>query len=114
MPIVIFATLDVDPALRAQFLTDADPLIQEALAEDGCAAYSWGADHNNPARVNVFEEWRDEAALRAHFAAPAYSLMVGLLQKAGMTAAEARKFRVDLIEPVYDPQGQARADFFTA
>ncbi len=114
MPIVIMATLDVDPALRAQFLTDADPLIQEALAEDGCVEYSWGADHKNAARVNVFEEWRDEAALRAHFAAPAYSTMVGLLQKAGMTAAEARKYRVDLIEPVYDLQGQARADFFTA
>lgn len=114
MPIIIMATLDVDPALRAQFLTDADPLIQEALAEEGCGAYSWGADHKNPARVNVFEEWRDEACLRAHFTAPAYTTMVGLLQKAGMTGADARKYRVDLIEPVYDPQGQARADFFTA
>jgi hypothetical protein len=39
--------------------------------------------------------------------------MLGLLGKYGVTSAEVSKFRVDLEEPVYDPEGRPRADFFT-
>jgi hypothetical protein len=39
--------------------------------------------------------------------------MLALLGKYGALNAEVSKFRVDLEEPVYDPEGKPRADFFT-
>ena len=51
--------------------------------------------------------------LAAHLAGPCYAQMLGLLGKYGAENAEVSKFRIDLEEPVYDPEGRPRADFFT-
>jgi hypothetical protein len=39
--------------------------------------------------------------------------MLALLGKYGAENAEVSKFKVALEEPVYDPEGTPRADFFT-
>ena len=51
--------------------------------------------------------------LAAHLAGPYYSRMLALLGKYGVTDAVVSKFKVALEEPVYDPEGRPRADFFT-
>jgi quinol monooxygenase YgiN len=35
--------------------------------EDGCATYSYAEDVAEPGLIHVFEIWRDDAALAAHF-----------------------------------------------
>ena len=114
MKIVVEAKVDLDPARRAEALAGAKPWIDGALSQDGCLAYSWCADPYDPARVNVFEEWETEADLAHHLSAEPYLQMSGHLNSVGIKAASTRKYRVDLIEPVYDPEGKPRADFFTA
>ena len=114
MPVVISGEIDLDPAARDQALRDAVPLIAAALAEKGCVHYAWSADLSRPGRVNVFEEWETEADLAFHLSAEPYLKMAGNLAAVGITSAATRKYRVDLIEPVYDPDGKPRADFFTA
>ena len=114
MPIVISGEIDLDPAARERALLDAKPLIDAALAEKGCVHYAWSADLSRPGRVNVFEEWATEADLAYHLSAEPYLKMAGHLAGVGIKSAVTRKYRVDLIEPVYDPAGKPRADFFTA
>ena len=114
MSIVISGEIDLDPAGREKALLDAKPLIDAALAEKGCVHYAWSADLSRPGRVNVFEEWETEADLAYHFSAEPYRKMGAHLAGAGMQNAATRKYRIDLIEPVYDPEGTPRADFFTA
>ena len=114
MPVVISGEIDLDPALREKALIDAKPLIDAALAEKGCRHYAWTADLSLPGRVHVFEEWDSEADLIAHLAAEPYIKMAGHLATVGIKNAVTRKYRVDLIEPVYDPNGKPRGDFFTA
>ena len=75
---------------------------------------AWTADLSRPGRIHVFEAWESEADLAAHLAAEPYRAMAAHLAGAGMTGAQTRKHRVALTEPVYDPQGNPRADFFTA
>ncbi|MEL6794397.1 MAG: putative quinol monooxygenase, partial [Pseudomonadota bacterium] len=36
--------------------------------EDGCIVYKFYSDLMNPRRFRLYEEWRDQAALDAHFA----------------------------------------------
>ena len=114
MPIVITATIDLEPAKRAETLRTAQPHIDAALAEPGCVAYTWSLDVSDPGRVHVFEEWTDEAALQGHFDGEPYADMRDHLGASGILHAVSAKYRVDLIEPVYGPEGVARADFFTA
>lgn len=114
MPIVIAGYLDFDPDRAEQMIRDAKPLIDAALAEPGCLAYSWAIDPLAPGRVHVFEEWADEAALAGHFSAAPYADMGAHLHAVGILGFDVKKYRVDLIEPVYDDMGTPRADFFTA
>jgi quinol monooxygenase YgiN len=112
--VVISGEIDVDPETREATILDAQPLIAAALAEPGCVHYAWTADPAKPGRVHVFEEWDTEADLIAHLAAAPYRDMAGHLAARGILSAVTRKYRVDLVEPVYDPDGKPRGDFFTA
>jgi quinol monooxygenase YgiN len=114
MTIVIAGEIDLEPKDREAALTQAAPLIQAALAEPGCVHYAWTADLNRPGRVHVFEEWASEADLAAHLVGKPYLGMLGHLSGFGIKNAVTRKYRVDRQEPVYDPDGRPRADFFTA
>jgi quinol monooxygenase YgiN len=114
MPVVISGEIDLAPDAREKALLEAVPLIEAALAERGCRHYAWSADLSRPGRVNVFEEWDSEADLIAHLAAEPYLKMAGHLASVGILGAVTRKYRVDLIEPVYDPEGKPRGDFFRA
>ena len=114
MPIIIAGHLDFAPATVGKLILDARPLIEEALAEPGCRAYSWALDPLRPGRVHVFEEWDDEAALAGHFSASPYAEMGAHLQQGdGILGFEVKKYRCDHSEPVYDESGTPRADFFT-
>ncbi len=112
--VLISGEIDLAPELRDQALREAAPFIDAALAEKGCVHYAWTADLNRPGRVNVFEEWESGEDLAAHLAGEPYRNMLGHLQGVGVKNAVTRKHRVNLSEPVYDPQGRPRADFFTA
>ena len=112
MTIVVYAVVDLDPAQRAAALQDARPHVDAALAQPGCLAYAWTADPHDAARVHVFEEWTGQEALAAHLAGPAYRGMLGHMQGHGITSAVSHKYAVTAKQPVYDPQGRPRADFF--
>lgn len=110
--IIVHAIVDLDPAQRAAALAGALPHVTAALAQPGCIAYAWTADPHDPARVHVFEEWRGPDDLAAHLAGPAYRAMLTHMQGHGITAAIAHKYAVTAKQPVYDPEGRPRADFF--
>lgn len=89
---------------------------QQATRDDepGCVAYVFSADPCDGRRVQIYEAWRDESSLAAHFEHPNYSNMREVLRMAERTGGDILKHRVDLSEPVYDENRVARADFFTA
>ena len=114
MAIIIAGYLDFAPGVATPMIREAKPLIDAALEEPGCRAYSWAVDPSFPDRVHVFEEWDDEASLAGHFAGAPYRDMGAHLNKgAGILGMAVQKYRWDIAEPVYDDSGVPRADFFT-
>lgn len=109
--IVISAQIDVEPAGRADALKSAQPWIDGALSQAGCIHYDWSADLNNPSRINVFEEWENEASLASHFAGPQYAGMLAHIGKSGLQNAVSRKYRVDAEAPVYGEDGKPTPSF---
>lgn len=114
MVIMIAGEVDFPPENRAAALSGAKRLIALALAEPGCRHYAWSADPHNPGRVHVFEEWDSAAELQAHLDGEAYRGMLAHLSGYSILSAETRKYRCDLVEPVYGPDGVATATFLTA
>ncbi len=109
--IVISAQIDLPADKREEALKTAQPFIDGALSQDGCIHYDWSADLNNPKRVNVFEEWKSEAALAHHFANKHYAGMLGHLGGFGLEGAISRKYRVDAEDEVYGPDGKPTEQF---
>lgn len=46
----------------------AAAMAAQSRAEDGCAAYDFGVDIEDPVVVRIFEQWDSQEALDAHFA----------------------------------------------
>jgi len=40
--------------------------VEDVRGRDGCIAYSYARDINDPDVLNIIEQWRDDAAIDAH------------------------------------------------
>jgi quinol monooxygenase YgiN len=65
--LVIAGTVRVPPENLEAFRPHMQAMLAASRAEDGCLAYSYAVDVEEPGLVRVFEAWRDQAALDAHF-----------------------------------------------
>ena len=70
MTILIAGTVRVPPANVEAFRLHMDAMLTASRAEDGCLAYSYAVDVQDPGLIRVFEAWRDQAAIDAHFQTP--------------------------------------------
>jgi len=113
MTIVVAGTVDLPAESREQALAEAASLMEETRSQAGCLHYVWAADPTSQIRVYVYEQWASTEEFATHLAGEYYSRMFGLMGKYGVTNALVNKFRIDLEEPVYDPEGRPRADFFS-
>jgi quinol monooxygenase YgiN len=66
--LIVAGTVRVPPenldGLRPHMVT----MMTATRVEDGCETYSYAEDVAEPGLIHVFEIWRDQAALDAHFA----------------------------------------------
>ena len=67
MTILIAGTVRVPPENLAAFKPHMLAMLEASRAEDGCLTYSYAEDVAEPGLVRVFEAWRDQAAIDAHF-----------------------------------------------
>jgi len=111
--LIISGSIDVDPERRDEALQAGLRFMQQTRQREGCLAYTWSPDLAVPGRIWVYERWRDQAALARHLASEPYLEMRNTIAAHGLKGFDVAKHRVDKSEPVYDPKGQPRADFFT-
>ena len=70
MSLVIAGTIRVPPERLDAFRPHMLAMLEASRAEDGCLVYSYAEDVAEPGLIRVFEAWRDQTALDAHFAQP--------------------------------------------
>lgn len=70
MTIIIAGTVRVPPENLGRFKPHMAQMLAASRAEDGCLTYSYAEDVLEPGLIRVFEAWRDQAAIEAHFKAP--------------------------------------------
>jgi quinol monooxygenase YgiN len=68
--LIIAGTIRVPPEKLAAFKPHMEKMLLASRAEPGCITYSYAIDVQDAGLVRVFEAWRDQAAIDAHFQAP--------------------------------------------
>ena len=72
--------------------------VERSRKEDGCISHDVHVDTENPHRLFFFERWRDEPALRAHFAVPASREFVKGLRDLIVETTGTQIWRAEKIE----------------
>jgi quinol monooxygenase YgiN len=70
MSLIIAGTVRVPLESLAVLRPHQLAMLAASRAEDGCITYSYGEDVAEPGLIRVFEVWRDQAAIDAHFKTP--------------------------------------------
>lgn len=92
--IVVSGTIDLDPANRDAAVALTDTLVAATLQEEGCISYGFWLDPHHDGRFRVFEEWKDQAALDAHFAEPHMAVFMEGLGSLGVTGTAINRYVV--------------------
>ena len=70
MSLIVAGTVRLPPQYVDTFRPHMKAMMTASRVEDGCNAYGYAEDVAEPGLIHVFEVWRDQAALEAHFATP--------------------------------------------
>jgi quinol monooxygenase YgiN len=111
--IIIAGTVDIDPDKRAAALESARELLEPTRAQPGCLHYVWSADPVVEGRLYVYECWESRDTLAAHLSGKWYRAMLATISAHDIRKVAVQKFRIDVAEPVYGPDGVATANFST-
>lgn len=68
--IVVTGYVTIDPDQREAALDAIRTCVTATRAEDGNLDYRYSPDLDEPNRLNLVEQWNDEAALKAHMDTP--------------------------------------------
>jgi quinol monooxygenase YgiN len=66
--LIVAGTVRVPPENLDRFRPHMAAMTAASQAEDGCFDYNYAEDVTEAGLIHVFERWRDQAALDAHFA----------------------------------------------
>lgn len=113
MTVLIAGTVEIDAENRDKALAECAELMAETRRQPGCRHYVWSADPTSDTRIYVYEDWESSEHLCAHLAGPYYANMLAHMGSYGVYNTVVSKYRPAIEEPVYDPEGKPRGDFFT-
>lgn len=68
--LIVTGSLTARPDTLARLTEICVEHSRRSRAEPGCLAHASHADCENPLRIFFYEEWADDAALKAHFRVP--------------------------------------------
>ena len=80
-----------------EVLTSCLEHVERSRAEPGCISHDVHVDCQNPMRLFFFEQWADEAALRAHFAVEGSRAFVKSLKGRIVETSGTRIYRAESI-----------------
>ena len=65
--LIIAGTVRIPPENIERFRPHMLAMMAASQGEDGCFDYNYAEDVAEPGLIHVFERWRDQGALEAHF-----------------------------------------------
>ena len=110
--IAILGWIDVDPSVRDELVASTVSLqLSTRTDEPGCLTYAITADPAVAGRIQIVELWESGTALDAHFQHPNFFATGDALRKATRLGGGATKYRIDAVDGVRGPDGNATSAF---
>ena len=94
--VIVAGQVTVDPEQRESYLAGSVSVVEKARGAAGCLAFAITADLIDPGRVNIFERWESEAAVRA-FRRSAPSSKQGT----AMLSASVAEYEIADVRPLF-------------
>jgi quinol monooxygenase YgiN len=63
--VIVAGQVTVDPEQRESYLAGSVSVVEKARGAAGCLDFAITADLIDPGRVNIFERWESQAAVKA-------------------------------------------------
>ncbi len=92
--IVVSGVIEIESADLDRALEAGREAAAATRTEPGCRAYAFYQDIETPARVRVFEEWDDAAALERHFEMPHFQRFREVLGGIRVLSREIKRYEV--------------------
>jgi len=94
LSVIVAGRVRVPPENLEAFRPQMLAMLKATRAEDSCIEYSYAQDVADPGLIRVFEVWRDQRALDAHFKASHLDAWRAVWPKFGVS--ERRLFAYDV------------------
>jgi quinol monooxygenase YgiN len=95
--IIVEGFVHLAPGELGRFRPAAIEMLRETRAEEGCLAYAFATDLDDPNAVRIIERWESEDALARHFATPHMAKFNSALSNAKIVKASAKVYRAELV-----------------
>jgi len=90
--LIVSGTIQIAKGKGDEMVAPAIAMATETRTEDGCFAYAFWRDLEDPDLFRVYEEWRDWDALKAHGAAPHMGTFRAALKEIGVVSRDIGAF----------------------
>lgn len=98
--IIITGTIEMHPEDAWAASGAALKMMEASEQEDGCITYRVYTDIMVPRRFRIYEEWRDEASLAAHFNTPHMAEFQSKISTLRVLDRKLKKFWVETEAPL--------------
>jgi quinol monooxygenase YgiN len=98
--IIVAGHINVEPQQRESYLAGSVRVVEKARGAAGCLDFAITADLIDPGRVNIFERWESQAAVKAfRRSAPRNN------QGAAMLSASVAEYDIADVRPLFRKGG---------
>ncbi len=98
--LVIAGRIEIDPGNRDAAISAAREMMEQTQREAGCISYTFSSDLTDPGCFRIFEEWKSQEALDAHFASPHMAAFQGKVGALGVKSMHVQKYQVSSVGPL--------------
>jgi quinol monooxygenase YgiN len=98
--VIVAGHITVDPELRESYLAGCMSVVEKARRAEGCLDFAITADLLDPGRVNVFERWESQAAVKTFRSSGPSNK-----QRAAMLSASVAEYDIADVRPLFGESG---------
>jgi quinol monooxygenase YgiN len=98
--LIVAGVIQIDANRRAAAEEAFAAMRAATLKEEGCIEYQAYVDRTDPGTLFMFEKWKDQAALDAHFTSPHMAQFGAALGGLGIRGMDVKKYVVSSEGPV--------------
>jgi quinol monooxygenase YgiN len=98
--IIVTGSVTAKPGSFEALLEASLAHVHRSRTEDGCISHAVRVDAEEPLKLVFFEEWRDLAALQAHFATPGIKDLLAAFREHSASSEKITTYEATKLPPL--------------